>query len=485
MEFRSLGLTEPILKGVAEAGYAQPTEIQARAIPIAQAGKDLVALGETGSGKTAAYGLPLLERLLGGKPGLRALILVPTRELCVQVAENLRVYAAHTDLRVCTAFGGIPITIQEAAFRRGVDVLVACPGRLIDHAQCGNLEFKAVEVLILDEADRMLDMGFMPQIRKVLSLLPHERQNLLFSATMPPEIERLVRDGFGDCERVQIGQRSQSPRTIDHRFAEVRAEDKETFLAGLLRRQEGRVLIFVKTKVRAEQLGKRLQRAGLPADSIHGDKSAESRHVVLQAFARGKVQHLVATDVAARGIDVSDIAMVVNADMPRAVEDYVHRVGRTGRAGSTGAALSLVTRADKGMMKAVLAHLERTSDARARVVVDSDGEPARQDRGGRDAGRDAGRNSGRTSGRGGRPRGAARERPAAEPRAAREREPERVAREREPDRAARRQLAARDGVALSTSSRGPAREVTDVVWDVRSEGSRNGNGHRKRERGGA
>jgi len=370
VKFASLGLNEPILRGVTAAGFDQPTEIQERVIPAAMKGKDLIALAETGSGKTAAYGLPILNRLHGGKSGLRALILVPTRELCVQVADNLRIYARYTDMHVCTAFGGINIGIQEAAFRRGLDVLVACPGRLIDHLQCGNFDLDLVETLVLDEADRMLDMGFMPQIRRVLARLPAKRQNFLLSATMPKEIESLVSNNFGETEQIQVGSRSQAPDTITHRFESVMAAKKEPLLESILAKRDGRVLIFVKTKLRAEQLGRQLKRSNLPADSIHGDKSAESRHVVLQAFSLGKTRFLVATDVAARGIDVSDISLVVNFDMPRAMEDYIHRVGRTGRAGNQGEALTMVTRPDQGILRQVLAHMQKTENRLGRIVVD-------------------------------------------------------------------------------------------------------------------
>ena len=226
--------------------------------------------------------------------------------------------------------------------------MVACPGRLIDHLTCGNVSLDRIETLVLDEADRMLDMGFIPQIRRILSRLPSERQNCMYSATMPAEVDRLVLDYFGEAELVQVGNRSQAPSTITHRFESTHASDKLELLKRLLRKRSGRVLIFVKTKVRAEELGRKLKATGLPADSIHGDKSAESRHVVLQAFSRGKTRFMVATDVAARGIDVTDIELVVNCDMPKVLEDYVHRVGRTGRAGSEGEALSLVTRLDSG-----------------------------------------------------------------------------------------------------------------------------------------
>ena len=361
MTFTKLGLKKPILEGLRAAGYRHPTEIQERAIPLVMQGRDLIGLGETGSGKTAAFGLPLLDRLVGGETGLRALILVPTRELCVQVAESLRQYAQYSDLHVRTAFGGIDLGIQEAAYRRGVDVVVACPGRLIDHLERQTLTLEKVGVVVLDEADRMLDMGFMPQIRRIFVRLPQERQNLLFSATMPPEVESLCKDFLDDPERVQIGARSAVASTITHRFVSVQPTEKGRFLMEILKRESGKVLIFVKRKIGAEKLGGDLKRSNLAADSIHGDKSAEARYSILQAFTRGRIRQLVATDVAARGIDVDDIELVVNFDMPMAVEDYVHRVGRTGRVGRAGRALSLVTARDRGIYKAVAQHLKKTS----------------------------------------------------------------------------------------------------------------------------
>ena len=360
MTFTNLGLSKPILEGLRAAGYERPTDIQARAIPLVMKGRDLIGLGQTGSGKTAAFGLPLLDRLIGGETGLRALILVPTRELCVQVAESLRQYGQYTDLHVRTAFGGVDLSIQEAAYRRGLDVLVACPGRLIDHLERQTVSLEKVGIVVLDEADRMLDMGFMPQIRRIFIRMPSERQNLLFSATMPPEVEALVVDFLQDSELVQIGARSQAPSTITHRFVSVMPAEKSRVLQDILAREPGKVLIFVKRKVGAEKLGGDLKRSRLPADSIHGDKSAEARYSILQAFTRGRIQHLVATDVAARGIDVDDIELVVNFDMPMAVDDYVHRIGRTGRVGRPGRAISLVTRSDRGIHAAVVEHLKRT-----------------------------------------------------------------------------------------------------------------------------
>lgn len=358
MTFASLGLCEPILKGVRDAGYTQPTDIQAQAIPKILKGLDLIGLGQTGSGKTAAFGLPILHRLVGGEPGLRALIVVPTRELCVQVAENLRQYAAHAGLKVCTAFGGVDMSIQESAFKRGVDVVVACPGRLIDHLERRNLSLEKVKVVVLDESDRMLDMGFMPQIRRIFLRLPQERQNLMFSATMPKEVESLVHDFLPHAERVQIGSRSQAAKTIQHRFVAVSVADKGALLERMLREERGKVLVFVNKKIGCEKLGNSLKRCGLPADAIHGDKGAEQRHLVLQAFSRGKTRFLVATDVAARGIDVDDIDLVVNHDFPLALEDYIHRAGRTGRAGRKGRAVSLVAPSERRLFDAVHRHLK-------------------------------------------------------------------------------------------------------------------------------
>ncbi len=395
MTFKKLGLSKPILDGVRAAGYEAPTEIQQNSIPLVLDGHDLISCGETGSGKTAAFGLPILEGMLDLEPGLRAVILVPTRELCVQVAENLRLYASHTDIKVCTAFGGVNMSIQESAFKRGLDVVVGCPGRMIDHLERGNFELSKVTTLVLDEADRMLDMGFMPQIQKILMRCPDDRQNLLFSATMPPEVSHLCKDFLPDAKKIQVGRRSQAAATISHEFVQVNGSDKIRKLEDVLSRERGRVLIFVKTKLGAQRLGNSLRKDGLAADSIHGDKSAESRYTVLQAFNRGKIRCLVATDVAARGIDVDDITLVVNYDMPRAVEDYVHRVGRTGRAGNKGRALSLVTGADRGVHNAILHNLDAKTDKEA-GEASQEGVAATEAREGR------GRGGGGRSGGGGR-----------------------------------------------------------------------------------
>jgi ATP-dependent RNA helicase RhlE len=355
----------------------------------------------------------MLDKLCGGPPGLRGVIIVPTRELCVQVAENLRVYAQHAGLHVCTAFGGVDMSIQESAFKRGVDVVVACPGRLIDHLERRNLSFERVQMVVLDEADRMLDMGFMPQIRRIFLRLPQERQNLLFSATMPKEVEGLVHDFLPNAERVQIGARSQSAKTISHRFVAVNAADKADALERVLSRESGRVLVFVNKKIGCEKLGNALRRSGLPADAIHGDKGAEARYACLQAFARGKTRFLVATDVAARGIDVDDIELVVNYDFPLALEDYIHRAGRTGRAGKTGRALSLVAPMEKRLFEVVQAHLQGKEVASVPSAGRGYGMPKRRERKDGDSRGERGEGRGeRSGGRGGR-RGGGRSRTAA------------------------------------------------------------------------
>jgi ATP-dependent RNA helicase RhlE len=365
VSFQDLGLKKPILDGVRDCGYTTPTDIQSRAIPLVLQNRDLIGLGQTGSGKTAAFGLPILDRLTGGEPGLRAVILVPTRELCVQVAESLREYAVHTGLAVCTAFGGVDLSIQTSAFKRGLDILVACPGRLIDHLERRHLTLEKVKVVVLDEADRMLDMGFMPQIRRIFVRLPQERQNLLFSATMPPEVEALVKDFLPHAERVMVGSRSAAATTVAHRFVAVAAAEKERALVRVLRAERGKVLIFVNKKIGCERLGSALRRVGLPVDALHGDKSVDARYVVLQGFASGRVRFMVATDVAARGLDIDDVDLVVNFDIPLTVEDYVHRVGRTGRAGKKGRALSLVGKMEMGRHRAIIHHLKRDKGADA------------------------------------------------------------------------------------------------------------------------
>ena len=347
MSFDSLGLSADILRAVADAGYTQPTPIQAKAIPAVLSGGDLLAGAQTGTGKTAGFTLPILHKLTAqprsGKPVIRTLVLAPTRELAAQVEENIRQYSKYLPLRSMVIFGGVGINPQIDRLRRGVDILVATPGRLLDHVQQRTVDLSHVEILVLDEADRMLDMGFIHDIRKVLALLPKRRQNLLFSATFSDEIKRLA-DGLLDKPAlIEVARRNTTAETVAQRVYPVDRERKRDLLAKLI--QDGnwfQVLVFTRTKHGANRLAEQLDKQGIPAMAIHGNKSQGARTRALGAFKAGELQVLVATDIAARGIDITELPHVVNFELPNVAEDYVHRIGRTGRAGCEGEALSLV-----------------------------------------------------------------------------------------------------------------------------------------------
>ncbi|MFZ5638872.1 MAG: DEAD/DEAH box helicase [Pseudomonadota bacterium] len=350
MNFESLGLAPALLRALADQGYATPTPIQAEAIPLVLAGRDVLGGAQTGTGKTAAFGLPLLQRLTeGNKPATgprkpRALILVPTRELAVQVADSLRGYSKYLRLNVTTIFGGAGMGPQVDNLRRGVDILVATPGRLIDHMQQGSAKLDAVEILVLDEADRMLDMGFLPAMKRILSRVPIERQTLLFSATFEAQIKQLALEFMRDPQQVQVAAQNTVVATIAHRAHPVDGSRKRDLLIDILTaRHADQVLIFGKTKHGCNRLAEQLESAGLPALAIHGNKSQAARQKALNAFKSGKARILVATDVAARGLDIPNLPLVINHDLPMVAEDYVHRIGRTGRNGAQGEALSLVS----------------------------------------------------------------------------------------------------------------------------------------------
>jgi len=345
MSFAALGLPEPILQSVRAVGYETPTPIQRRAIPMILPGLDLVAAAQTGSGKTAAFLLPILARLLKGPRALRALVLVPTRELAAQVAACAEDYAGHTGLRTGAVYGGVPIPPQERMLRQqGVELLVATPGRLLDLHGRQSVALDEVEVLVLDEADRMVDMGFAPDLRRILRLLPTRRQTLLFSATMPPELNKVATEALRTPQRIDLSPPSKPAAGISHAFYPVARHLKTDLLDTLLRRIErDGVLVFTRTKHGADRLTRQLQRRGHDAVVLHGDRSQSQRERALSDFRRGRVRVLVATDIASRGIDVDDISHVVNYDVPRAPEDYVHRVGRTARMDATGDALTLVS----------------------------------------------------------------------------------------------------------------------------------------------
>jgi len=349
MLFTEFPLHERLQRNIAAAGYLEPTPIQAAAIPVALAHRDLLGTAQTGTGKTAAFALPLLQRLLTNPSPvrrLRALVLTPTRELADQVHAAIKQLAAHTQLRSATIYGGVAMGPQLRALANGTEILVACPGRLLDHASRGNMDFSGVECLVLDEADRMLDMGFMPAIRRIINLVPRERQTMLFSATFPPELLRFVDQTLRAPERIAMGV-SAPAEAIAHCLYPVSTSLKMTLLTALLRQiTADSVLIFTRTKHRADRVAAHLARAGYTADVIHADRSQPQRQRALADFRAGKIPYLVATDIAARGIDISTISHVINFDIPDTADAYIHRIGRTGRMCRAGEAFTLVTNED-------------------------------------------------------------------------------------------------------------------------------------------
>jgi ATP-dependent RNA helicase RhlE len=360
MSFDSLGLRPELLRAVDELGYAQPTPIQSRAIPSVLEGRDLLAAAQTGTGKTAAFALPLLQRLSEANPdprgsrAPRALILVPTRELAAQVDQSFTDFGRHLRQRTALIFGGVSPRPQIDTLQRGVDIVIATPGRLLDHANERNINLRDVRHLVLDEADRMLDMGFIRDIRRVLALLPPNRQNLLFSATFSEEIRALARGLLDDPMTVEVARRNAPADLVEHRVHLVSQGEKRAVLSHLLKTGTGpQTLVFTRTKHGANRLADQLQRDGLECAAIHGNKSQNARTRALEDFKAYKVQVLVATDIAARGLDISELPQVVNYELPHVPEDYVHRIGRTGRAGSTGQALSLVADDEKDRLRAI------------------------------------------------------------------------------------------------------------------------------------
>ena len=352
MRFDELGLAPELLKAISEQGYTEPTPIQAQAIPLVLQGKDLMGGAQTGTGKTAAFTLPLLQRILPfatpspspARHPVRILILAPTRELAVQVHESVATYSKYAPIKSLCAYGGVDIKPQIAALRLGIEVLVATPGRLLDLYEQKCLNFGSVQALVLDEADRMLDMGFIPDIKRILSMLPAQRQSLLFSATFSEEIKKLADTMLQSPVLVEVAKRNTVSETITHRVHPVAAEAKRALLTKLLRSDEFKqVLVFTRTKIETGRLARELQKAGIKADAIHGDKSQLDRMKALEAFKDGTIDVLVATDVAARGLDIDELPHVINFELPHTPEDYVHRIGRTGRAGKQGNAVSLVT----------------------------------------------------------------------------------------------------------------------------------------------
>lgn len=345
MDFNALGLRSSLLRGIDDLGFTTATPIQTDAIPPALEGRDVLACAATGSGKTAAFLLPILERLADKPRGTtRALVLAPTRELAIQILADFEDLAKHTEMRGAAVYGGVGMNPQIEAFRDGVDIVMATPGRLLDHFQRGNAPLKGLEVLVLDEADRMLDMGFLPDIRRVLKHVPRPQQTLFFSATMPPAIEKLTRELLTNPVTVALQIKAQPASGVTQTVYPVAKSDKTRLLIELLKR-DGiyDALVFTRTKHGANRLTKKLNKSGVTAERIHGNRSQNQRTKALAGFKRGDFQVLVATDIASRGIDVEELGHVVNFDLPNVPEDYIHRVGRTGRAGETGDAFSFVT----------------------------------------------------------------------------------------------------------------------------------------------
>ncbi len=357
MPFRALGLGAELLQAIQDAGYTEPTPIQSVAIPEVLAGHDLIGIAQTGTGKTAAFTLPMLHKLAGvlgsGARGTRALVMAPTRELVVQIEENVRGYARHLpQLRIASVYGGVSERPQIQALRAGADLVIATPGRLLDLISQRHGDFRNLVYLVLDEADRMLDMGFLPQIRQVVRALPAKRQTLMFSATLSPEIERLTGEFQHAPKKVQIGRRTNPADTVTQLVFEVPKHLKPALLEHLLKdAQLDSVLIFTRTKHMADRVARRLEHAGLATATLHSNRSQSQRLTALRKFKSGEVRVLVATDIAARGIDVEGISHVVNFDFPMHPEDYVHRIGRTGRAHAVGESISFVTQDDHGPLR--------------------------------------------------------------------------------------------------------------------------------------
>ena len=355
MLFKDLGLKKTLLQAISDTGYTSPTPIQAQAIPAILSGKDVMAAAQTGTGKTAGFTLPLLHRLSNGRRArpnhTRALVLTPTRELAAQVQQSVATYGTHERLSSVVAFGGVKINPQMMAMRKGADILVATPGRLLDLHQQNAVKFDDLETLVLDEADRMLDMGFIRDIQRILKLLPKKRQNLMFSATFSNEIRALVKDLCNDPVQIDVAPRNSTVATVTQQVFEVPKEQKSRVLIALLKESPKQTIVFSRTKHGANKLVRVLDKAGLTAAAIHGNKSQGQRTKALADFKQEQIQVLVATDIAARGIDIDQLAQVINYDLPEVAENYVHRIGRTGRAGVSGLAMSLVAPDEAKLLK--------------------------------------------------------------------------------------------------------------------------------------
>jgi len=359
VRFDSFGLSPDILRALSDQGYVHPTPIQAEAIPVVLQGRDVMGAAQTGTGKTAGFSLPIIQLLLAhantsaspARHPVRALILTPTRELADQVAENVKAYSRHTPLRATVVFGGMDMAPQVTALRAGVEIVIATPGRLLDHVAQKSINLSQTEILVMDEADRMLDMGFLPDLQRIINLLPKKRQNLMFSATFSPEIKKLAASFLTNPVTIEVARSNATSDNVTQVLYKVAEEEKRDAVSFIIReRGLKQVIVFSNTKIGASRLAVHLVKQGVKASAIHGDKSQAERMAALEAFKRGEVEVLVATDVAARGLDISEMPCVINFDLPYNAEDYVHRIGRTGRAGASGDAISLHTDKDERLL---------------------------------------------------------------------------------------------------------------------------------------
>lgn len=373
MNFKDLKLSPLLLKALEEKGYVTPSPIQEKAIPYVLAGRDVLGCAQTGTGKTAAFALPIIQNLMNPdkkkypKRVIRSLILTPTRELALQIAENFDQYGSHTSVKCAVIFGGVSANPQIESLRRGIDILVATPGRLYDLFSQGEIDLTHVEIFVLDEADRMLDMGFIHDVKKIISLLPKQKQTLLFSATMPDEIQALIEKLLRNPARVEVTPVSSTVDTIDASLCYVDKENKRPLLAHLLKQEDFRsTLVFTRTKHGADRVAKFLNKSGIQAAAIHGDKSQGARQTALSHFKSGEIRVLVATDIAARGIDIEELSCVINFDLPNIPETYVHRIGRTGRAGLGGRAISFCDISEKDYVK----DIEKLTGKKVPVIED-------------------------------------------------------------------------------------------------------------------
>jgi superfamily II DNA/RNA helicase len=410
-DFTHFGLDPQLLAAITEMGYTTPTPIQAKAIPVVLRGGDVMGAAQTGTGKTAGFGLPMLQRLMvhasasmsPARHPVRGLILEPTRELADQTAENMKKYASKSPLRVAVVYGGVDMKPQTEALRRGCEVVIATPGRLLDHIEQKNTNLSQVQIVVLDEADRMLDMGFLPDISRILNLLPKERQSLMFSATFSEEIKKLAANFLRDPQLIETARRNATAENVKQEVYKLHESEKTDALLEILRTRGpdgGRltqVLVFVNAKIECRRLARQLQKAGVNADAIHGDKTQDERMKALEGFKNGTIEVLVATDVAARGLDIVELPVVINYDVPFQSEDYVHRIGRTGRAGASGLTIMLMTGSDERAVAGIERLTKQQFEVRTLTGIERPRQRPERDRG---EGRDRGESRDRGEGRG-------------------------------------------------------------------------------------